>query len=354
MLMKATLLRSLCLFAAILLSGCSALKVSPQKTIENSTFKTDKAPEPEANQTVLQYAINRFAYDISESAKAATDDTEAPKKALKTFKSGKALIDLQCNAYLDALGTGNQKAENDRKQISLIGGIVAAVGGLTGAAAKDIAISSTLFGFGGASFDAFTEAYLFADAAHSITKLVRDAQKAYMDDVDALPEGRFDYPGTVTLLTGYESICRPSEIRRLVNESITAAKIVAETSSALSAELAVLLGELMKLTGRRVLEGEAISLYAFFLYPDQRDEIKKDSEFIKGLLADKKWTNDQLAGNLAPLFLPLSITGNRVAARWASSLPNVKGVPAKSMMGVQTPEVRPSIAVTAPRVRVQQ
>lgn len=197
------------------IAGCSTYQTSPGKPIADTAFKE--------GITVFNLAAETFAKDLQASALAS--DQSAP--ALKAFRSGRAMLDLQCDRYLDAVGSANQAASNERKQVSLIGGLASAIMGLTGSSAKEIAGVATTFSFAASSMDAFTTAYLFSDAAHSVTKIVRESQSAFLASVQGQLPG-LDYPDAVALLTRYESVCRPSQIRALIDEAIAKGRVVAE------------------------------------------------------------------------------------------------------------------------------
>jgi hypothetical protein len=344
--MKAT---AVVLAAISMLAGCAVTPTA--QTVSNVTFSTTEEPtQPAQGSTVVSFAAQRFAFDLLSSANAPDDNTAA----LTAFKSGKAMIDLECATYLDALGIANQKAGNERQQVGLVGGLAAAVAGLTGTAARDIAIGAAGFSFAGSSMDAYTNAYLFSDASKSISKLVRDAQGTFMNDVsDKLDQ--LDYPSAVAMLTAYENICRPGEIRRMVDEAISAARIVAQTPGALSPDAAVqdVLWKLTGQLGRPVDESQAITLYAWFIGAKaQRDAIKAQSDLIADL-AKAPSSDADLLKKLAPVFVPLSTKGNPVAARWAVAVGKVPGGEA-SPEAKRLFELRRSLAVTPPILSVER
>lgn len=311
---------------AALLSGCATTMTKPDITIAQTQFgAAGAASAPAPGATVIQQAALVFARDLYDSASAGQAEREA--KALAALRSGRALLDLRCSKYLDDLGIANQEARYERQQVDIVGGFTSAIMGLTGSGAKAVAGVASTFSFAGASMDARTTTFLFSDASKSITKLVRDAQHAYILAIeDQL--GGLDHAGMVSLLTGYEQLCRPSEIRRLIDEAVAASTIVAEVpgGAVASTQLVTLLGKLTGSLQHFVDEGDAIVLYAWFTDVANRQSIKDQSAFIKEL----NLPDDKLAEKLSSNFLPLALAGNLLAKRWADAVTKVAGTQAAS------------------------
>ena len=121
-----------------MLYGCSTYRVAPGPTIAETPVK--------GGGTAFDAAAALFAADLQISAAMnPPDDATATAAALKAFKSGLAMQDLQCDRYIDAVGGANQAASNERKQVGLIGGFASAIMGLTGSSAKQIAGVATSF-----------------------------------------------------------------------------------------------------------------------------------------------------------------------------------------------------------------
>ena len=165
---------------------CSSYQTSPGKTIADTAVKR--------GITASDDAAEIFAKDFQTNA--ANLDQLAP--APKAFRSRRAMLDTQCNRYLDAVGGANQAASNERKQVGLIRGFASAITGLTGSSATQIAGVATTFSFASASMDSFTTAYLFSDAAKSVTKIVRESQSAFLASLQGTLSN-LDYAHTVAL-----------------------------------------------------------------------------------------------------------------------------------------------------------
>lgn len=327
---------------SLVFTGCATTTTQPKPTIANTKFGTANAAQAKEGTTVLEQAALTAAEGFFESAKLPTDNG----KAMTAFRTGRALLDHYCNEYLDALGSANQRAGNERKQTGLIGGFASAIMGLTGSSAKEIAGVASTFSFTQASMDAFTTSYLFSDAASSITKLVRDAQSAYLRAAeDQL--ATLDYPGAVSLLGGYEQICRPAQIRGLIDQAIAAARIVPETPGALPEDAAVvaLLGNLTGALGTVVAEGDAIALYAWFVADGTgRTTVQSRSQFVQAQTITPA-AIAALPGKLSSLFTPLTLKGNAIAKRWA---------PAVAKLTATTPPPAPEALLIVPTLKVRQ
>ena len=306
-----------------MLAGCATVGTSPGITVAKTTFVDAALPSaPAKGASVIDWSAAVFVHDLRASAANPDDDAQA----VKAFRTGKAFLDLQCSAYIDALGSANQAASNERKQVSVIGGLATALMGLTGSEAKDIAIAATTISFAGSSMDAFAGTFLFSDAAKSISKLVGDAQSAYMTSVaDNLTT--LDYSAAVALLVGYERLCRPSDIRRLIDEAVTAATLVTESPGKLPTDSAIvmLLGQLAGALGQPVSEADAVVLYSWFSKSDRRNDIKTQSPLLTGLLSTPGSTDAALESKLKLPFLPLGIKDHPLALRWATAIHAVPG-----------------------------
>ena len=144
-------------FSVITLVGCSTYRTLPSRPIAQTV-------DGDGN-TVFDRASKTFVTALKQSAESSGETG----LAIKAFQAGRVMLDLQCDLYLDAVGSANQAVSNERKQVGLIGGFASAIMGLTGSGAKQIAGVATSFSFVSSSIDAFTTAYLFSDAAKSVT-----------------------------------------------------------------------------------------------------------------------------------------------------------------------------------------
>lgn len=256
--------------------------------------------------TVLEESLATFWVRYKASNATEEDD---PDSARAMLDAGRVLLDLRCSKYLDEIGMGNQSASNVRQQIGLTGGLASALMGITGSAAKEVAAVASAFSFGGSSFDAYTTAYLFADAGTSVIKLVQKAQAAYWDRSDAeLARVSVNHRAAVQALVGYESICRPAEIRALIRDSIGKAEIVADidVDNGVQLEVVGLLARVSQvLRVPAVAEDEALALYARYL------GLGTDPVRVAGNAV----TDAQLQA-LAPVFAPLTLRGDKVGRRW--------------------------------------
>lgn len=311
---KSGLVRHLFLLSvAALLGACSTTRTAPGPSIGDT-------PASET-QSVLQQAAATFAGQL----KASAADPGNGDKAVLALRSGRALLDLQCNRYLDALGLANQAASYERQQTGLVGGFVAAIMGLTGSTAKQVAGAATAFAFAGSSMDAFTSTYLFSDAAKSVTKIVRDSQSAFLGAL-TLDQNGFEYADAVAVLTGYEALCRPAHIRALIDDSVTKARIEADFTRprASDGDTAAVLEALTAALGRRISEQQAINLYAWYLEPTARatGATTQANDPIPAL-KQGGLSDAELDRKLSQAFLPVSLAGSRVPARWSAAVARV-------------------------------
>jgi hypothetical protein len=234
------------------------------------------------------------------------------------------LLDLRCSAYLDNIGSANQVATDERNQTGLVGGLAAALMGLTGSPVKHVSGIATSFSFASSSLDSRATTFLFADAGKSIGRLVRSAQTAYLDAVrpQVLDSG-FSYDQAVNLLMGYEAVCRPAEIRSRIDEAIANNTVQADAGAPQPSDAAtkVVLQKLADDLGRPGLsEEDAIRLYAWYTTPTQRAKLEAE-EPLKSELGDKKpEAIAALQKKLQPAFQSLALRRSAVATRWAADV----------------------------------
>lgn len=287
------------------LGGCSSLKAPVPEPTFAQVSKLDK--------TILSRAVDDFYARYVSSADPTSASTE---NAQAMLNAGRVLIELHCEEYLDAIGQSTQAAGNLRQQTNLVGGLSSALMGVGGASAPGIAGVASTFSFLGASMDAYSTAYLFADAGTSIIKLVHSAQELYMNEVTKNFENNvLDHTGAMHILLGYQSICRPAKIRALVNDAVSKAQVVAEIAPDNGVDLEVMgvLAQLTRALDMPISEGDAIKIYARLLKPETGDL----------QLTNNKINSKQLAG-LSSIFLPLMLQNSRVGRRWKQAIAGTK------------------------------
>jgi len=289
-------------FVAAALGGCSSMKAPvPEPTFAQVSME---------DKTVLARAVDDFYVRYKASADATT---ASPQNAQALLNAGRVLIELRCEEYLDAIGQSTQAAGNLRQQTNLVGGLSSALMGVTGSSAKEIAGVASAFSFAGASMDAYSTAYLFADAGTSIIKLVHSSQELFMNEVDKSLQGAaLNHTNAVHILLGYQSICRPAKIRALVNDAISKAQVVAEIVPNNGADLEVMgvLAQLSRALGEPISESDALVLYARVLKPaDGSLKLASGTELNKVQIA-----------SLSNIFLPLGLKSSKVGERWRAVL----------------------------------
>ncbi|QBE65914.1 hypothetical protein [Pseudoduganella lutea] len=299
-----------------LFTGCATRGVAPGTPLADMSL----VATTEASATPRQQAIQIFQSDLLTSIQDTTDNG----KALAAYQSGIIMLDLECSRYLDAIGSANQSASNERRQLSLVGGFASAIMGLTGSSAKEISGVATTFSFAGSSMESFTNAFLFSDAASSITKIVKESRSAWLSDINS--QDRFDKLQSldvIHLLGDYEQICRPAQIRSLIDQSIDKGTIVAERVATSDADVVMILQSLQSALGEMVTEEEAIVLYAWLKNPGQRTAgaALSTTEPIASLLVNR--TSPELAAQLSRGFLPVLLAKSTVTERWEEGIKNL-------------------------------
>lgn len=201
---------------AFLLGGCA---ISPPESI----FDVDRIAALDGH-TKSSNTFDRLK-------QVANDSYANPNNAGKArdlFKVGTMFVDLRCKDYFQRLGVKSQNLKFIQKEVQLTGGVAAAIQGLTGVSTKAVAVTAAMFGFGGSSFDNYGESYLFAPDVSGVAALVNSAKSAFQSRVATV---EMTYEDAITLIADYEALCEVQTIRRLVNESLAAAKPTSTTTT---------------------------------------------------------------------------------------------------------------------------
>jgi len=202
--------------SVICIAGCAST-ASPLPIISNSM------------ELELRKGFDTAAAQIN-TASAKGDGEVADAKVIANFMSyGLALADLSCKNYFRNLGQSAQNYAFGRKQLGLASGSVAALQGLTGVSAKLVSITASAFSFGIASSESYADVYLYSPDVSGVQELVETAQTAYRAVAPAAEQLK-TYGAAISALRDYDKLCETQTIRRLVNESISAAKPVASVS----------------------------------------------------------------------------------------------------------------------------
>lgn len=176
-----------------------------------------RTPPPEPGR---QPAQPTAVQATSQSANVTAGSAEA-----KAFlKMGMRIADQRCARYFDALGEAVRQFNFGRKELGLLAAFTGAVQGLTGVAAKDLALTAGAFGFGAASLDSFGDAFLFSPDIHAVRGLVQRARDTFEG---AMQTDGLDLMDAAKLLRGYESLCTVDGIRSLVNNAVASSRPVA-------------------------------------------------------------------------------------------------------------------------------
>jgi hypothetical protein len=153
--------------------------------------------------------------------------TDTSEHAEAFLDAGISLVRRRCSRYFQVLGLAAQKLRFANKELALTTGVTAALQGLTGAAAKDIAITGALLGFWGASNDTYGDVYLYSPDIAGVGELVAKAQEAVELKIKAVPSSDLNKKAAFGFLESYEKTCEVQNIRSLVNDALKKATPIA-------------------------------------------------------------------------------------------------------------------------------
>ena len=203
------------------LTGCvtAPSDVSPPLSLfedpSNNTFL------PNAKRTISGVTkMNPYEGFIVAVKAANAAPTESDKQRV-ALNEGMAMIEYRCGEYFDFLGKALQNISYQRKETSLIGGLMQGSMGLANQSAKVIANTGAIFGFATSSMDAFQEAFMYTPDIGALRNLVFFGLQLHATNINTAIDGKaLGYGQVVSYLKQYESDCQPGAIRDLVNQSV--------------------------------------------------------------------------------------------------------------------------------------
>lgn len=215
---------------ALALAGCSTLYPKnidpPVPVFTDGTLTHEAIKAQNADSQTLMAGLEQ---DLVQSWLALSKATAANETLLANqfLNRGISLLDARCDQYFHALGRAAQRMTYGSKALGLTSGLVAALQGLTGVAARDMALTGSGLGFLGASSQAYGEVFIFSPEVSSVQSLVAAAQGAAKARIEQMAPADFNKGAAINLLQDYEKTCEVHTIRRLVNESLVSAQPVA-------------------------------------------------------------------------------------------------------------------------------
>lgn len=152
------------------------------------------------------------------------DGSESNKLNQNLLREGMSMIEYRCGVYFDELGKAIQSLSFQRKETSLIGGLVQGSMGLANQSSKAIANTGAIFGFATSSMDAYQEAFLYTPDIDYIRRLILNALQNNAAQIsETINDNPLTYGGAISYLKQYESNCQPASIRALVNQAVSQA-----------------------------------------------------------------------------------------------------------------------------------
>lgn len=213
------------LMAAGALGGCGRL--GPQMAISQSGYvapdRSGVCNTGAATGRLDTSPFCRFVRDY-ETSFSAPDDT---RKAQALLDSGYTYAGLICSNYFNILADGNQILNFRREGVTLAGGFLSALGGLTGTPADHIAIVNTGIAATVAGMESYQEHYYFGPSVLTVRRLVTGAQANYAATVttDEVKSG-LDFSGAVRHIDAYQALCQVDTIQGFVDEAVSNQQVV--------------------------------------------------------------------------------------------------------------------------------
>ncbi|WP_179053672.1 hypothetical protein [Pseudomonas umsongensis] len=161
-------------------AGCSHFPdyqtpYSVRNPVIHGKFDRGGSPPTTGTVTMLEDTAQRWV-DSYRSVKSETDTTKKQKAIEHYVDSGMTYSALICEDYFSRLKYTFSHRDFAKKELALTAGLTSALMGLAEASTGSIAATGALFGFSGATFDAYNEAFLFSADLNILELLVRAKQ----------------------------------------------------------------------------------------------------------------------------------------------------------------------------------
>ena len=314
--------------AIAVLVGCSTARVRPPISI----FDVSPADAPTATKVDPYSAFN---VAITEAQDKSNLSNQAFQSVM--LREGMAMIEYRCGEYFDLLGKAVQELSFQRKETSLIGGLVQGSLGLANQSPKTIANTGALFGFATSTQDAFQDSFMYTPDIGSLRGLVTANLSRHSTMIYESFAGKaLSYGQVMSYLKQYESNCQPATIRDMVNQSINKATTSDGQTDIASAALSIAVQT--PLTADQV----------FYLYWLQNEKFAADTDqatLTKGLkgisivFKDEKPDPSVAKTKIGPYF---ALFSSDIRSQWDARIPIVRAKAAS--------DAPVSAATTAPAV----
>jgi hypothetical protein len=322
---------------AFSLIGCASPRSTrPDELLSSKTFKTGISFE--------SISIENFARATQKCAAENFKDS----CAVGFWETGKTVLEITCQKYLDKLSLVSQGQDFYRKETSLIGGFIAGGLGLAKSPVSHVSGLALLTALVTSSQDNFSESYLFSPGSHQLASIVSKAQQTYLSAwSETIESESYSYSTAIDVLLGYEDVCRPSTIRRLIDEAVANTEIKASIieNSIAEKDTGTLLSQLYAITGQPLDEANATRLFAWFgnLISNQTKALentkalrelkllKSDSDPATQDMYDKSFRKE-----ISLVFAPLLLESNGVRKRWTSYIANLSAAGEKEKKSIVT------------------
>lgn len=208
------------------LAGCSTANVVPEPTPTlNAEYVAQYAGSfPDNTKRPLQY-IDKDSHfrQLTISASRSSD----PAEISKWLRSGFSLANIYCAEYFEGLTQRQAKLNYTKAQTNIIGGLASGTLGIFEAPASTIATVAASFAAIGASLDSVNSNFLLAPNIEGVKSLVENAQGSIQ--TQSMAATYPDFATAQSVLVRYVELCTFGGVKRLIDESVKNAKVVADT-----------------------------------------------------------------------------------------------------------------------------
>lgn len=164
------------------------------------------------------------------------DPTDSAKSELY-FDTGLALSDQLCSEWFDKLGQAQVRDATTKDLIGGVGALSAVLMSASQASSQAIGVVAATTGFAQRSIDSATENYIVAPDLGIVKRAIIIERALAADQATAqlkATPSASKFAVATQLLIGYDNLCSHIEIKRIVNESVSAQANAAANKTGLS------------------------------------------------------------------------------------------------------------------------
>lgn len=213
------------------LAGCSTL--DNMSALNKNTMNTTLSAGEIANYAANQEAVYQALLSLAGLPGHPTTTDEWRQ----VIMAGVQYSNQKCENYLEAVDWTKQGRQRDSSLLGQMGTFTNGVMGMTGASARDLALTAAAFGATNVGFNTLNQDMLEGLEASAVRSIVQIMQQQYVRNLDF--NQYTDRISAFNALQGYIRLCMPGNIAAQANQAVRNAKAVESSNIDASAMPAI-------------------------------------------------------------------------------------------------------------------